>query len=205
MYTLYFIPGACSLATQAILNELGQENTLVHKLDADHFEILNPVGTVPVLVDGDKVLNEGVAIILHLLNKHNNNLISGSGETRHRAIENMMFANATMHPAYGRLFFAQSDVEDAAARQQVFDSAAIAINKLWQVVEAKLEHTPYLGGKDISPADILLAVYSRWGDSFPVDIVLGPNSRRMVDAVLKRDSMQRAIQREQDYNAGAAA
>ena len=205
MYTLYFIPNACSLATQAVLNELDQESTLVHKLDADHFEALNPVGTVPVLVDGDKVINEGVAVILYLLNKHKNNLIPESGDARHRAIENMMFANATMPPAYGRLFFAQANVSDAAARQQVFDSAAVAINKLWQVVEARLEHTPYLGGHDISPADILLAVYSRWGEFFPVDIVLGPNSRLMVDAVLKRDSMQWAIQREQDYSTGAAA
>ena len=205
MYTLFFIPNACSLATQAVLNELDQESTLVHKLDANHFEALNPVGTVPVLVDGDKVINEGVAVILYLLNKHKNNLIPESGDARHRAIENMMFANATMHPAYGRLFFAQANVSDAAARQQVFDSAAVAINKLWQVVEARLEHTPYLGGHDISPADILLAVYSRWGEFFPVDIVLGPNSRLMVDAVLKRDSMQRAIQREQDYGTGAAA
>ncbi len=205
MYTLYFIPGACSLATQAILNELDQESTLVHKLEADHFETLNPVGTVPVLEDGDKVLNEGVAIILHLLNKHKNRLIPESGDARHQAIEHMMFANATMHPAYGRLFFAQANVTDPAVRQQIFDSAAVAINKLWQVVEAKLEHMPYLGGHDISPADILLAVYSRWGDFFPVDIVLGPHSRQMVDAVLKRDSMQRAIQREQDYSAGAAA
>lgn len=205
MYTLYFIPGACSLATQAILNELNQESTLVHKLEADHFETLNPAGTVPVLVDGDMVLNEGVAIILHLLNKHKNNLIAESGDARHQAIENMLFANATMHPAYGRLFFAQANVNDAAARQQVFDSAAVAINKLWQVVEAKLEHMPYLGGHDISAADILLAVYSRWGDFFPVDIVLGPRSWQMVDAVLKRDSMQLALQREEAYSAGAAA
>lgn len=205
MYTLYFIPGACSLATQAILNELDQESTLVHKLEADHFETLNPVGTVPVLVDGGKVLNEGVAIILHLLNKHKNRLIPESGDARHQAIEHMMFANATIHPAYGRLFFAQANVTDPAVRQQIFDSAAVAINKLWQVVEAKLEHMPFLGGQDISPADILLAVYSRWGDFFPVDIVLGPHSRQMVDAVLKRDSMQRAIQREQDYSAEAVA
>lgn len=205
MYTLYFIPSACSLATHAILNELDQESILVHKLEADRFETLNPVGTVPVLVDGDKVINEGVAIILYLLNKHKNNLIPESGDARQRAIENMMFANATMHPAYGRLFFAQANVTDPTVRQQIFDSAAVAINKLWQVVEAKLEHSPYLGGQDISPADILLAVYSRWGDFFPVDIVLGPNSHRMVDAVLKRDSMQLALQLEEAYTAGAAA
>lgn len=86
MYTLYFIPGACSLATQAILNELNQESTLVHKLEADHFDTMNPAGTVPVLVDGDKVINEGVAIILYLLNKHENNLMPESGDARHQAI-----------------------------------------------------------------------------------------------------------------------
>ena len=68
-----------------------------------------------------------------------------------------------------------------------------------------MEHSPYLGGQDISPADILLAVYSRWGDFFPVDIVLGPRSRQMVDAVLKRDSMQLALKREEAYSAGALA
>ncbi|AWL10885.1 Glutathione transferase [Saliniradius amylolyticus] len=205
MYTLYFIPGACSLATQAIINELGQDVNLVHKLEIDRFETLNPAGTVPVLKDGDKVLNEGVAIILYLLNKHKNRLIPDRGEGRHQAIENMMFANATMHPAYGKLFFAQANVTEPKARQQVFDAAAVAINKLWQVVEAKLEHTPYLGGHEISPADILLAVYSRWSEFFPVDIVLGPHTREMINAVLERESIQRAIQREQDYNARSEA
>ena len=34
MYTLYFLPSACSLTTQAILNELNQPVALIHKGEA---------------------------------------------------------------------------------------------------------------------------------------------------------------------------
>ena len=37
MYTLYFLPSACSLATQAILNELNQPVELIHKGEAGNF------------------------------------------------------------------------------------------------------------------------------------------------------------------------
>ena len=204
MYTLYFIPGACSLATQAILNELNQPVELIHKEDADNYDVLNPVGTVPVLIDQSRVLNEGVPVLLHLLDKHDNNLIAHDGEDRHQAIENMMFANASVHPAYGRLFFAEGSITNSEGKQQAFDAAASAINKLWAVVENKLQGQTYLGGDSVSPADFLLAVYSRWGQFFPVDIAIGPNTRKMIDSVIGRDSFQKALQRESDYRAVTA-
>lgn len=204
MYTLYFLPGACSLATHAILNELSQPVNLVHRQDADHYAALNPAGTVPVLVAQNRVFNEGVAILLYLLDKHENTLIDRDGESRQRAIENMLFANASMHPAYGRLFFIERNIGNAESRQQAFAAAVDAINNLWAVVEEKLKDTSYLGGDSVSPADFLLAVYSRWGQFFPVNITIGVNTQRMIDSVLSRDSFQRALQRENDYTFAAA-
>lgn len=204
MYTLYFLPGACSLATQAILHELGQPVELIHKQDADNYETLNPSGTVPVLVDQNRVLNEGVAILLYLLDKHDNHLIDRDGEKRHRAIENMMFANASMHPAYGRLFFIERHIENTEGKQQAFNAAADAINNLWMAVETKLHDKTYLGGESPSPADFLLTVYSRWGQFFPVGITIGPKAQRMIDSILTRDSFQKALQRENDYKVAAA-
>ncbi len=131
MYTLYFLPGACSLATHAILNELNQPFELIHKEDADNYDVLNPVGTVPVLIDQSRVLNEGVPILLHLLDKHDNNLIARDGEERHQALENMMLANASVHPAYARLFFVEGNITNREGKQQAFNAAANAINKLW--------------------------------------------------------------------------
>ena len=173
MYTLYYLPGACSLATQVVLHELNQVVKIIDKQQVEDFNTISPVGTVPVLVDGETTLHEGAAILLYLLNKHENSMLPTSGPARQQAIQNIMFANATMHPAYGRLFFIAQNIKDEQAKQTAFTAAAENINQLWQVVEQQLSAKDFLGGDKPSAADIMLAVYSRWGEHFPVELTFG--------------------------------
>jgi glutathione S-transferase len=114
-----------------------------------------------------------------------------------------MFANATMHPAYGRLFFIAQNVTDSKVKQEALDTAAVIINDLWQVVDKQLEGKTFLDGNDVSAADILLTVYSQWGEYFPVDIKLGENVERMVKAVSQRESFLGAVAAEQDVQAAS--
>lgn len=221
MYTLYYSPSACSLATQVVLHELGQAVEIKNVQQLDNFKAINPVGAVPVLVDHslsntgegytDKTLTEGAAIILYLLNKHENTLLPAQGYARQQGIENLMFANATMHPSYSRLFFiaqhiSDETIHDKKIKQAAFDTTAESINYLWQVVEQKLVALEndekflggsFLGGKKPSAADILLAVYSRWGASFPVEITLGPKVQKMLAAVFALPSFEKALAAEQ--------
>jgi len=201
MYTLYYLPGACSLATQAVLHELDQPVELIDVQQLDNFTDINPVGSVPVLIDGDSTLREGAAILLHLLNKHKNPMLPISGTRREQAIEDILFANATMHPAYGRLFFIAQHITDIHAKQTAFTAAAEAINTLWQVVEQQLAGRDFLGGERASAADIMLAVYFRWGANFPVTITQGSNTSRMLDAVQEMPSFQRSVAAEQTQSA----
>lgn len=196
MYTLYYSPGACSLATHTILNLLGQQTNLVNVANVEDFAEVNASKMVPVLVDGDRVLTEGAAIILYLLNKHENNLFPQSGEKRQQAIQNMMMANASVHPAYGRLFFAAANMEDSEAKTAFLNAATNAINDIWKTIEDKIQEGPYLGRSKVSPADILLAVYSRWGQFFPVDITIGPKTQKMIDLVVASEAFQVALKRE---------
>jgi len=202
MYTLYYLPGACSLATQVVIHELGQEVEIIDKQKVENFTAINPVGTVPVLVDNNSTLREGAAVLLYLLNKHKNTMLPETGDAREQAIQDIMFANATMHPTYGRLFFIAQNITDEKTKQSAFDAAAEAINLLWQVVEQQLENNDFLGGDHPSAADIMFTVYSRWGASFPVDIKLGVKTQKMVDAVLLMPSFERALAAE---NAQSAA
>jgi len=216
MYTLYYSPSACSLATQVVLHELGQTVEIKDVQQLENFKDINPVGAVPVLIDHslsnigkantDKVLTEGAAIILYLLNKHESTLLPATGYARQQGVENMMFANATMHPSYSRLFFIAQNISDESihdkkVKQAAFDAAAKSINYLWQVVEQKLaaqmNDEAFLGGEKPSAADILLAVYSRWGASFPVEITLGPKVQKMLAAVLALPSFKKALAAEQ--------
>lgn len=193
MYTLFYSPGACSLATHVVLNEIQQKVNIIDVQQQDNFKQINPIGTVPVLLDGDKTLTEGAAILLHLLTKHKNSLFPEDADQRQQALQDIMFANATMHPAYNRLFFLTQNISDAATKQAALDSAVQSINRLWQVVEQQLANQPYLGGDTPSAADIMLSVYSRWGQYFPVDIVFGEKTLTMLDAVQDRASFKQAL------------
>ena len=201
MYTLYYLPGACSLATQVILHELDQAVEIIDKQKVDDFTSINPVGTVPVLVDNGNARREGAAVILYLLNKHQNTMLPAAGAVRDIAIQDIMFANATMHPAYSRLFFIAQNISDELAKQSAFEAAAQAVTRLWQVVEQQLANQTFLGGDEPSAADIMLTVYSRWGASFPVDILLGHNTQKMLDAVQAMPNFQRALAAEQSQSA----
>lgn len=197
MYTLYYKPHACSLATHTILNLLDIPVKAIDKDKVDNFTEINPVGVVPVLKDGDKIVREGVAVILYLLDKHPNPLIAPRGEAREQAIENMLLANATMHPAYSRLFFLSGTINDETVKQDALNTAALAINQLWEVVEQRLGSKPFLGGEAVSPADILLTVYSRWGQFFPVDIVIGEKTQHMIQRVMEMAAFRDALEQQE--------
>lgn len=202
MYTLYYSPSACSLATQVVLHELGQAVDLVNVKNVENFTSINPVAAVPVLVDQEQkhTYTEGAAILLHLLEIHQNTLLAKEGYLREKGIENILFANATMHPSYGRLFFIAQHIEDETAKALAFDAAARMITSLWQVVEQKLaesaEEKIFLGGDQVSAADIMLTVYSRWGESFPVNITMGIRTQKMIEHVLEMPSFKRALAAE---------
>ncbi|TNF09576.1 MAG: glutathione S-transferase family protein [Gammaproteobacteria bacterium] len=193
MYTLYYLPSACSLATLTVLLEMEQPVTLINKTKLDNFVEINPVGNVPVLADGDKTLVEGAAILLYLLRQTPNQLFPQDEDAQQQAIQNIMFANATMHPAYGRLFFIAQNMPEGSAKETAFAAAANAISALWQSVEAQLQDKDFLGGDSVSAADIMLTVYSRWGAHFPVDIEIGPRTAAMLNSILDRPTFQRAL------------
>ncbi len=206
MYTLYYMPGACSMAVHVLLNELGQEVKLVNAAGdprpADLLKI-NPRGNVPTLCDDDFVIREGAAQMIYLMDKHMSPLLPRSGKERAAALEWLMFCNATLHPAYGRAFFAMKnftgDVQD-----KVLTAAAENINKLWADVETRLSESPYLAGKDVTMADMLLTVIANWSGNIAKPIQFGPNTKKLFKAMIARPSYQKALQTEKvEYKAAA--
>jgi glutathione S-transferase len=73
---LYYAPGNASMTPHLLLEELGVPFELKPVDRANHahksaaYLKLNPNGLIPVLVDGDLVLYETAAIVLHLVDTH---------------------------------------------------------------------------------------------------------------------------------------
>ncbi len=82
---LYGFPPTRSMRVLWTLRELEVEFELVNvdpvrgEVRAPEFLALNPAGKLPVLVDGDFVLTESVAICLYLAEKYPGKALLGSG------------------------------------------------------------------------------------------------------------------------------
>ncbi len=207
MYKLYYSPGACSMAIHIALHECGQPVTL-EKIDmmagqnrTPEFLKLNPRGQIPVLVDGDQVLREGAAILIHLLEKHDSPLLPKSGMERDAALEWLMFANATMHPAYGRGFFLK---RNGVTEGPLVDATIAAINSLWEEVDQRLAKQPYVCGAKVTIADILLTVIANWSGNMPKPVIFGENTKRLLKEISSRPAYQQVLSEEQvEYKAAA--
>jgi glutathione S-transferase len=76
MLNLYYAPSTASMAPHIVLEELSvpYQRTLVDRANHAHkqpdYLRLNPNGRFPVLVDGDLVVYEAAAIVLHLCDTH---------------------------------------------------------------------------------------------------------------------------------------
>lgn len=196
MYKLYYSRGTCSLAANALLNFLEQKVELVDISKMDNYKDINATGSVPYLVDGNTKVREGAAIALYLMEKHSSPMLPKDPVAQSNVNQWMMFANATIHPAYGKLFFSKGAITDENAKQEAFKAAYAKVNKLWKIVDDQLAKTKFVAGNDITMGDIFMAVYANWNHSFGSNIVLGPNVTRMVKEVASRPAFQKAMESE---------
>ncbi len=205
MYTLYYSPGACSLAIHTLLIESDQPFDVVNKNDLEDFSTITPLGAVPVLKIGNELIREGAAQALYLIEKHDLDLLPKAGSPdRAKALEWLLFGNATMHPAYSKMFFSLRAISDEASRHEALQVAAGVAGKLWALVDKQLAKTRFVTGDKLSVADIMLAVYANWGGYFDVDIPLGANVRRMLAEVSAWPSFAKALAAEGvEYRAAA--
>ncbi|QQG36501.1 MAG: glutathione S-transferase family protein [Micavibrio aeruginosavorus] len=201
-YKLYYKPGACSMAVHVILNELNVPFEAINQTDlkVPDFLKLNPRGQVPLLVIDGEPVKEGAAIITYLLDTHANELMPESGLERAKALEWLMWCNASLHPACGRMFWLSRQGFDESTRSRLSQLFMSQIQTLWDEADARLAQTRYLAGDRITAADILMAVIANWG----LPVALGANIKRVLKDVVARPAYQRALQVEQiEYKAAA--
>lgn len=200
-YKLYYSAGACSMAVHVILNEINQPFELINanqpgtKTRSAEFLKVNPSGAVPVMEIDGTVVKEGGALITYLCDTHKSPLLPQEGLARAKALEALMFCNATLHPNYSRAFGATKQ-SDPAIKEQLLKAACEGINKLWAETDAKLAKQKYLAGDQITAGDILMTVIAGWSPAFGNAIQIPSNVQRVIDEVHARPAFQKAKQAE---------
>lgn len=208
-YELYCLSGACSMGPHVILNELGQDVKL-HMMDRETNQIkspeflkLNPRGQIPVLVEDGKAMREGAAMIVYLCDKHKSGLLPQSGWERAQALQWLMFANASLHPAYGRTGWLGKNMPEGDLQTNAVKEARKQIQGMWDEVETHLaaQGTTYLAGNSVTAGDIVMTVIANWN---PQNYTFGPKTKALLKAVTARPAYQKALAAEQvEYKAAA--
>lgn len=204
MIALYYSPGACSLASHIVLEEIGApfEAKRVTIGEGEHllpdYLALNPHGRVPALTEGEFVLTESPAILAWLGQRFPNAglLDLQDMERLGRTLELLSFFSSSVHVAFAQVWRATRFAAGDSAREEVIAAGRIALDGYFAELEELASDGGWVVGGRYSIADPYLLVFYRWGGRIGVDMGAFPGWSRHKDAMLARPAVQRALARE---------
>ena len=167
---LFEFPPTRSIRVRWVLQELGADFAAI-RVDlraGDHrrpeFLKLNPAGKVPVLVDGDIVLTESVAICLYLADKFpEKGLLPSDLALRAQVHRWLFFAATELEQPLWRI--SRNGFLYAEADRQPGDivNARRDFKEMAAVVDEHLRGREFLVGERVSIADFVMAYTLDWG------------------------------------------
>ena len=172
---LYFAPGACSFVPHTLLETAGAEFEPVmvklHKGEnyTPEYKAINPRSQVPVLMDGDEVITQIVAIITLLDDRFPQcNFLPRSGMARARVMETLAWMNNTVHPTFTHVFMPHKFAGTPEAQAELKTFNAALYGSMLAEIEAMAqtaasEGKPFLGGEHFGPLDAYSLTLLRWG------------------------------------------
>ena len=198
--TLYYSPGACSLAPHVVLEELGIPYETVRISTAEgqqrspEYLKVNPRGRVPALVVDGKVLVENVAILSFLGGGFaSKGLWPAKTWDQAQALSFMAWLADTVHPAYAHLFRPERYVEGPACADAVKAGGRRAFGDSLKEIDRLLAGKRWAIGNRFSVVDAYLLVFYRWANrnGFPVKDL--PNYSALVGRVLARRAVKKVM------------
>lgn len=204
--TLYYSPGACSLAVHILLEEIGAPFSLQRVSSSDgstrspeHLR-LNPKGRIPVLTQDETIYTEVPAIMLHLaLSNPQAHIQPQTHEGLIRTIEWFNWLSGTVHGAAVRQVWrtewfttepSQHEGIQAKGREHLL--AAFAL------IESRLAQSSWAVEDRYGVVDAFLLVFYRWGGHrMGLDVQsLYPAWTARTRRVMDRPAVQRTLATE---------
>jgi glutathione S-transferase len=206
MLQLHYHPSDASLMPHIFLEELGVpfELKLVDRArnaqKSPEYLTLNPNGLIPVLVDGDLVVYETPAILLHLADTHPQAGLMPALGTPERAhgYKWLTWLSNTLQATLVQLFYAERYVPaDGVADFRARTEARIA--PLLDQLEAQLQSSggPWLLGVQYSAADCMAFVLCCWTRNLQRPANSLPAIAAYLARMRQRPAVQRAVATEQ--------
>jgi len=205
---LHYAPGNASMTPHVLLEELGVPFEL-KRVDREHgahkspeYLKLNPNGLIPVLVDGDLVLYETAAIVLHLVDTHPQAGLAPAVGTAERAMfyKWLVWLAASLQSQMPIYFYTDRYVApgNTAGAAEVKALTEQRIEGLIDQIDSLLASHggPWLMGGRFSALDPYAWMLCRWTRSAKRPARTLPHVGPFLQRMLERPALQRVIARE---------
>lgn len=200
---LYYMPGACSLASHIVLEWIGasyETQRLSHdQLKTEAYLRVNPLGAVPALeLDDGTVLTQNTAVLTYLADAYPEAKLEGEGTPKGRAEVHRWvgLVNSDIHPAFKPLFGTTAYLGDAAMIEKSKANARERLRMLFKLVDDQLRTHDWIAGRR-SIADAYLYVMSRWAHANALEIEDLDGFERFYQRMNDDPAVVRALQAEE--------
>nr|WP_286207880.1 glutathione S-transferase N-terminal domain-containing protein [Hephaestia sp. MAHUQ-44] len=203
MLTLYYAPGACSLAPHIVLEWIGEPYEAVRvEFGSETLRVVNPSGAVPALREEDGwLLTQAGAILDYLAQRHPQAGLAGDDNLRARAEVHRWsaFLTSDLHAAFWPIFtpFRYTADQSAAAKRAVVEAGYKLAGTQLGILDHHLDGRPYILGQARSFLDAYAFPMIRWASKMLPDGVQRYSNVQALHYRLTADpAVQRVLARE---------
>jgi glutathione S-transferase len=170
---LYEFGPTRSMRVRWTLQELGAdfEPIRVNLLAGEHrrpeFLKINPAGKIPVLVDGDQVLTESVAIVLYLAEKYSHKGLLPPGLNERAQVNRwLLFAATELEQPLWRISRHTALYPEEQRLPGDVSLASGEFKDMASVLEKHMQGQQFVAGDSVSVADFVMAYTLDWGNEY---------------------------------------
>jgi len=204
MLTLYFSPGACSMASHIGLEETGAPYEAKPVLLAkgqqrtESYLKINPRGKVPALDADGKILVENTAILTYLARRFPEKKLMPSDPLEEaRCISTMCWFSSIVHPSYQRAHRPERFADGEAAHAAVKENGRKSFCANCQEIDSMIRGNPWIMGSQYTLVDPYALVFYGWGQrgGFPMNELAAYTAWR--ERMLQRPTVRKIVEKEQ--------
>jgi glutathione S-transferase len=200
MLTLYYAPGACSLAAHIVLEE-GGEKYEAKKMDLSKGEQrtpeylkIHPLGRVPALqLDNGQPLTENTAILPYLGKRFK--LWPTESVAEAQALSLIGFFAASVHPAHGHIGRPERYATNKESFPDIQATGKKSFHGYLDQIDAMYGKSEWLAGK-YSVLDPYALVFYSWGIKRELPVAQMKHYTTTKDRMLQRPAVKKILEQE---------
>jgi glutathione S-transferase len=197
MLTLFYGPGACSMASHIVLEESGEKYT-PQKVDlaggeqrTEAYLKKNPQGRVPLLqLDSGDYISENTAILPYLGKRFGLWPKDEVGEAKTMSL--IGFFASSVHPAHAHVGRPERYTPETSAHAAIKETGLKTFHNYLKQIDGMLAGREWLGDK-FSVVDPYAFVFYTWGVRRELPMGELKNYTAFKDRMLKRESVGRVV------------